>query len=545
MRDTIGSVEGSFRPRSDKKASCSRRGMVSTAFPDATAAGAAMLKAGGNAADAACAASMALAVCEPQASGIGGQTIALVRAAGRVVSLDGSSRAPSLAHHTLQAGRQGWLVGYCASTVPSTVATIGYLHEHYGRLEWERIMAPAVRLAKRGYRVTALQHRSQKDNLQLFGRVRSRSGAKYFLKDGAVPYDAGDRFVQEDLAETLLRISRYGYQSFYHGEIADAIDRDMRRHGGLLRKEDLALVPEPVERRPISATYMGARITTVPPPGAGNTALLVLMMLDGLPHGRLQRSDPLSYHYLAEVFRKALLYRTQRPFDPRTYPQLRNRTHMSRRFAGRLARTIKDSMDASLPRREPPAGSDDTTHLSVMDDEGGVVSLTQSIELVYGSKAAADGLGFLYNNYMSAFELENPAHPFFLRPNAAPWSSVCPCIIFHDGEPWIAAGSPGSERIFSTMALFISGMLSGGRSMYDSMSDPRLHCTVGGRISMEGDSGSERISKYLSEQGYQVNVRERHSFHHGAIHAAMKCQTRDGFQGVAEIRRDGTAAGPA
>ena len=230
-----------------------------------------MLRKGGNAIDAACAASLALGVCEPQASGIGGQTIALIHADGRTVSIDGSSRAPSLARRASFGGPAGMLLGYRAATVPSTVSTIGYLSENYGRLDWPTILKPAIRIAKRGYRITPLQHRSQAANLEKFLRVGSRSGAEYFLKDGCVPYDPGDLFVQEDLAETLSHISRYGYHSFYHGEIADAIDADMRENRGCIRKEDLAWEPVPVERRPITARYRGIRVCTVYRPPAPAT----------------------------------------------------------------------------------------------------------------------------------------------------------------------------------------------------------------------------------------------------------------------------------
>lgn len=540
----IEGIEQSFRSTPDRKASFSRRGMVATAFPDATCAGVEMLRKGGNAADAACAASLALAVCEPQASGIGGQTIALIHMDGRTVSLDGSSRAPSLAHSSVFSRRSARLVGNKATTVPSMIATIGYLNERYGRLDWHTVIGPAIRIAKHGYRITELQHHSQKNNLQEFLAVRSGSGARYFLKDGCVPYEKGDLFVQDDLAETLVHLDGYGYHSFYYGTIADRIDRDMRRNRGLLRKEDLQLITHPVERKPISRRYRGIQVYTIPPPGAGDIMLLVLMILNNIPRRSLQNKEPETYHYLAEIFRKALLYRTQRPFDPNTYHQMRDETLLSRNFAREMSRSIGNEVDSSLPLREPSVDLEDTTHLSVMDADGNAVSMTQSIELVYGSKAAAGGLGFLYNNYMSAFELKNPVHPFFLRPNAVPWSSVSPSLIFYNHEPWIALGSPGSARIFSAVSLFISRLFDEGRSLHDAMDMPRIHCSLGGRISLEADDPDAGLVDSLRSKGYEVTVRERHSFYHGAIHAVLRRQTGEGFQGVADARRDGAAEGP-
>ncbi len=537
----IEKIENSFKPTKNKKCSVAKRGMVSTAFPDATKAGLDMLKKGGNAVDAACASALAIGVCEPQASGIGGQSMAIIHVGGKTLAVDGSSRAPSLAHISFFKNKLLSRLGYKASTVPSTVATLGYLNERYGRLDWPTIVKPSIRIAKRGYRITKLQHELQEKHLENFFKIKSKSGAKYFLKDGEVPYGIGDLFVQDDLANTLEQLAAYGFRSFYHGLIANLIDKDMRLNKGFLRKEDLAFIPLPIERKVISRKYRGIHVCTVPPPAAGPTMLLVLMMLSNLPSKFLTRT-PKSYHFVSEIHRKALLYREQRRFNPRTYHQVNEKTHLSKNFAKTLTKTIRDNVDPELPLRELTE-TEDTTHLSVMDEEGNTVGITQSIELVYGSKAAADGLGFLYNNYMSAFEFENPNHPYYLRPNAIPWTSVCPSIIFYNNEPWIVMGTPGSARIFSTLSHFISRIIDHDNSIDTAMEKPRIHCAVDGKISLETDDSVIEIIKHLKKMGYKMDLRERYSFFLGAIHAVMKCQTTGGFQGVAEIRRDGTAEG--
>ena len=538
----IEKIENSFSPSDDKKCSAAKYGMVSSAFPDATKAGVEILKKGGNAVDAACATALALGVCEPQASGIGGQSLAILHINGKTIAVDGSSRAPSLAHNTFFEKHSHRFIGYKATTVPSTLATLGYLNEKYGILDWETIVKPSIRIAKRGYKITKLQHTLQKDNLLKFFKVKSKSGAKYFLKDGEVPYEIGDVFVQDDLSETLQHIAKYGYYSFYQGMIAKLIDKDMKINKGFLRKEDLAFIPEPIERKPIRRRYRGIRVYTMPPPTAGDTMLLVLMMLSNLKKSFLRKRTPQSYHFVAETFRKALLYRTQRKFNPRTYHQIDEKTHLSRGFAKSLSQSIRDSIDPNLPLKESP-DIEDTTHLSVMDKEGNAVGITQSIELVYGSKAAADGLGFLYNNYMSAFEFDNPSHPFYLRPNSIPWTSVSPSIIFYNHEPWMVLGSPGSARIFSVVSHFISRVIDGDNPIDVAMKRPRLHCSLDGKISLEADDSGIEIIKHLKKMGYKIDIRERYSFFLGAIHAVLKRQTGDGFQGVAEIRRDGTSGG--
>lgn len=539
----IEKIENSFTRTRDRKCSIAKHGMVSSAFPNATKAGIEILKKGGNAVDSACAVAIALGVCEPQASGIGGQSMVLLHINGKTISIDGSSRSPSLAHSSLFHNKTTRLVGYKASTVPSTVATIGYIHEKYGRLEWQSIIKPSIKIAKRGYKITPLQHNLQKKELQNFLDISSKSGAKYFLKDGLVPYDIGDTLIQEDLAETLKMISEYGYRSFYHGQIAKIIHNDMKKNHGLIRDEDLAFMPEPIEKPPIGRNYRKVKVMTSPPPTAGRTLLLSLMMLSYFPSKFMKDSNPEYYHFVAEIFRKAFLHRMNRPFNPSTYHQTRDNVHLSKTFAKQMANSIHKTMDVTLPIENIESEDDDTTHISVMDDEGNAVGITQSIELAFGSKTAADGLGFLYNNYMSTFEFTNPYHPFFIRPNATPWTSVSPALLFYDQKPWIMLGSPGSTRIFSAICYFISGIVDEDLHMGDSMSRPRFHCSTGGVISYEDGGLNTKTLTHLTKMGYKLSKKDRWSFYHGAIHAVMKGVTTGEFQGVAEARRDGISMG--
>ena len=536
-------IEESFRTASNKKYSFGKKGMVASAFPDATKAGVEMLRKGGNAVDAACATALALGVCEPQASGIGGQSMAILHVNGRSIAVDGSSRSPSLAHSSIYTRKKNRKIGYKATTVPSTLSTIGYLHKKYGRLEWQKIVAPSIQIAKKGYKITQLQHDLQVRELESFLSIKSRSGAKYFLKDGVVPYDVGDRFIQHDLANTLSIISENGFESFYQGDIAKQIDQDMRTNRGLVREEDLVFIRDPIEKKPISRNYRHVSVVTLPPPAAGRTLLLTLMMLNHLPSKFLRSGKMSSYHFVAETFRKAFLYRIQQPLQRHTYDQTNDNVDLQRHFAKQMAESIHDSMDATLPMVDPEFGGEDTTHLSVMDGEGNAVGITQSIELAYGSKAAADGLGFLYNNYMSAFEFSNANHPYYIRPNAIPWTSVSPALIFNNKKLWMVVGSPGSQRIFSTVTQFLSRIIDGDLPMNDAIDRPRFHCAIGGTISIEEGGFSHEIVEYLKEMGYDIAMKERYSFYHGAIHAVMRLQTQVGFQGVAEVRRDGTAEG--
>jgi gamma-glutamyltranspeptidase/glutathione hydrolase len=465
---------------------------------------------------------------------------------GRTFAVDGSSRAPSLAHQSRLEDRDTLRVGYRATTVPSTPATYRWLHQEYGRLDWRTVLEPAIRIARDGYRITQLQHDLQVRERESFRAVPSQSGTRYFLNDAGEAHPVGSLFRQPELASVLELIAHKGIEVFYQGDVAAQIDADMRANDGLLRADDLALIPWPIERRPLARRYRGYLVKTMPPPGAGRTLLLVLLMLNYLQSKFVGGSAPERYHFLAETFRKAFLQRKDRPFDANTYPQLQDKWMLSTRFARELAASIAEGMDADLPI-EDPMGEDlgDTTHFSVMDADGNSVAMTQSIELAYGCKAAADGLGFLYNNYMLAFELKNPAHPYYLRPNAIPWSSAAPTIVFRHKEPWLAAGSPGSERIFSAVTQFLVNVLDGSAPIDQATDEPRIHCSIGGKLHYEVGRIAPEVVTCLDRLGYKLTPQEPYAFYLGCVQAVLRRQTGSGFQGASDPRRDGTAAGPS
>jgi gamma-glutamyltranspeptidase/glutathione hydrolase len=535
-------IELRFQPTEDLKCAEAENGMVATAFPDATCAGVEILKQGGNAVDAACSAALALGVCEPQSSGIGGQTMMLINSGGKVIAIDGSSRAPSLVHvgAIYKYDRSS---GYRATTVPSTLATLWYVNRHYGKLSWDKILEPAIRLAEGGYVITPLQHRLQKRELENFDKVESGSGKKYFLNEGE-PYSPGDRFYQPDLAKTLKKIASKGIEEFYQGTIAKQIDADMRENGGLLRYDDLALIPLPIVRKPLKRKFRGLTVYSMPPPGAGRSLLFTLMMINMIKSAHLNRDEFDKALLLVEIFRNTLLERSDRPFDPNYYPQVAEEDMLRRTYVRNCIHTITRETRIHMPIHETEDEiSGETTHLSVIDGSGMGVSLTQSIERTYGSKAAADGLGFLYNNYLMDYEYKIFSHPFYLRPNAVPWATVAPTLIFCDKKIWMAVGSPGSERIFSAIAQFLIHVVDKHQSIGEAMLAPRIHCSLGGRVSLEAERFPDKLLSLLQEKGYRIDEREAFSFYLGAIHAVLKKHDGTGFQGVAEVRRDGTAGG--
>ena len=512
-----------------QRVAASSKGMVSTAHYEATAAGARMLTQGGNAVDAAVAAALALGVCEPAASGLGGQTMMLIHdaASGNTVALDGSSRAPNraLVEHfgDLTADRRR---GHMATTVPSSVAVYAHALENYGTLGRPTVLEPAITLAEDGYEVSQLQYRLARRELK---RLRANSAGPLFLQDGRRPYRAGATFTQPVLAKTLRRLGEVGFEDFYLGETARLIDADMAANGGILRSDDLAQIPHPIERRPLLGRFGRDRLATMPLPGAGRTLVEMLNVHQSLPRQLQDIDTPGGAVCLAETIRQALIDRKDRPFDPNLYSQASDKQMLSRAYARDLARRMAERF-----------GHGETTHLSVMDGNGNAVALTQSIENVYGSCAASPELGFLYNNYMSAFVTSDPSHPYHLRPNAVPWASVAPTIVFKEQRPWLALGSPGSERIPPTVLQVLLRLRNS--APLAAVAAPRLHCSLDGVVSVEASRMATDVLAALADAGFELNRREPYSFYLGCVQLVVNEGGR--LVGVADPRRDGAADGP-
>lgn len=519
---------GPPRIRPPQRLSMSKHGMVSTQHYLATEAGVRMLEAGGNAVDAAVAAAFALGVSEPAASGLGGQTMMLIHLAGkrRTFAIDGSSRAPNRTSSQTVI-RQARVRGYKATTVPSTPAVLDYVLRHYGRKKLEQVLLPAIEIAKEGVIVSELQNKLAVRVAEHLKRFRS---ADLFLKNGRRVYRVGERFRQPVLARTLERLAAFGVNDFYNGHIASLIHQDMEQHDGLMREDDLAQIPLPIERRPVTCNYDGMRIFTFPPPGAGRTLIEMFNIISHFPRKMRRFDSPEGAKLLAMVIQQAFRDRRDRPFEPNYYAQVTKRRMLSPDYAKTVAQKIRRQIRSQ----------GETTHLSVMDREGNVVGLTQSVEWVYGSCAASPELGFLYNNYMTAFEEENIRHPYYLRPNAVPWASVAPTIVFYGPRPWLAIGSPGSERIVTSIFQVILRLKH--QSPFAAVDAPRLHCSYDGIVSLEAPRMRDDIPQVLESFGFKIKPRDAYSFYLGCVQMVLR--ENDAFTGVADPRRDGSAGGP-
>ncbi len=524
------------------------RGAVATAFPAATEAALGTLRAGGNAIDAAVAAAWALSVCEPSGSGLGGQTTMLVRTRhGKVTVVDGHSHAPALASLN-NISKSAQRVGYRACTIPSTVATLGYAHRKWGALSSERVMEPAIALAEEGYAITRLHRRQTK---WVTGYLNaSPATAGQFLRNGTAP-EVGEIFRQKELAWTLRRIASQGTDDFYRGEIAALICEDMREHGGLITEGDLKNFSLPVEREPLSIRYRGYRIVTVPPPGGGLNLLLALKVMEHLP---ADVKDTASWHeYIAETMFEVFSERKRLPVAPSELTaslvgSLIENGHAKEMADCILRRLTRRNASEFTPPIQPAGGAGDyepgdTTHLSVTDEEGNIVSLTQSIQSLFGAKVSNAKLGFLYNNYLCTCPRDE--HPYQLGSRAMPRSNVSPTIVFSgmpgNDPPALALGAAGSRRITSSVLQVISNVLDRRISLQAAVDAPRIHALLSRKVWIEMPAACEELTDRLRRRFRKVIVKSSRDYKMGAVQAIGFDENGETCA-AADPRRDGASA---
>ncbi|MFG0318258.1 MAG: gamma-glutamyltransferase family protein [Planctomycetota bacterium JB042] len=489
--------------RRDDPAAWSARsadGMVASAHYRATEAGAEILAAGGNAFDAAVATSLALSVCEPAGSGLGGMAMVVLHDArtGRTVALDGACPAPRRATpEAVKASRR--YRGYRAVALPTHPATIGRLVERFATLPLADLAAPAIRLARSGVPTTALQAALVERYRKAL--LRESAGAEFLDPDGT-PSPAGTVRPRPALAETLERLARDGMEEFYRGETADRIVADFEANDGFLGRDDFREIPWPREVAPVEGTFLGRAVRSLPPPGGGGTLLELLARIEECPALLADPDGDAGVVELAEAIR---------------------RTREERRRAHRR-----------------PRGGGETTHLSVMDRDGNAVAMTQSLERSFGAKVLTPSLGFLYNNYVKTFKVENRRHPHYLRPGARARSNAAPTLLLEEGRPSVAIGSTGSERMISGIAQVLLRLRR--QAPYEAAAAPRLHATPDGVVLIEADRFAPSAVAALERQGFTSERLDAWSFHVGGLHLVVRRGAE--FIGVAEPRRDGAAAGP-
>jgi len=452
-------------------------GMVATGSPEATEAAVEILEMGGNAIDAAVAAALTLGVADSDASGIGGMTYMVVHLAdGRTLAIDGGSRMPVAVDiegfkKVKESGRN---FGYELIAAPTTLATLEFARRRYGTLNMATLLQPAIEVAEEGYALSKLQivwTEKYHENI-----MKSSAYMRYLaMEDGHTVGNPADRRCAPDLANTYRRIATEGVQSFYFGSIADEIEADMIRGGSFLRKSDLVGV-RIREVEPLRTTYRGFDVFTFPPPGGGANVVSILNLLETYPSDFMATYSAERQHVFIEACRiaaadapLAALHNPSLGSDPLTKSHARDRAALivpgKAIPPGELATPID-------PECETKGKS--TTQVSIADNLGNAVSLTQTLARSYGSKTATPGLGFSYNNFVEFFNADKPQCPGYLQPNSPAKSGMAPTIVLKDGRLFAALGAPGSSKISPLIADVISRMVDSGMSVGDAILSPRV-----------------------------------------------------------------------
>ena len=497
------------------------RGMVVSASEIASRVGMEVLREGGNAIDAAIATGFALAVTHPTAGNIGGGGFMVVRFPdGRVTAFDFREKAPLAAHpemFTDENGEYSYEIhheSHKAVGVPGTVAGFALAHERYGSIDWKRLVDPAVRLADEGFRVPPGLARSLAGVLPQMQRYPASVQA--FSKNG-VPYEAGEIWRQPDLARTLARIRDQGRDGFYKGETARLLAEEMRRGGGLITEEDLALY-EAKERTPIRGTYRGYEVISMPPPSSGGIALIqMLNILEGYDLRSMGHNSPAYIHHVAEAMRRAFRDRARYVADTDFYEVPIERL-TSKAYAAELRATIDpDRATPSQPADIAMAyESMETTHYSVVDENGMAVAVTYTLEAGYGSKITVPGAGFLLNNEMGDFNgkpgLTDESgligtEPNLARPQQRMLSSMTPTILAKDGRLVAVLGSPGGRTIINTVLGLVLNVVDHGMNIQEAVNAGRMHHQwLPDRISVERRGVTPETVAALEALGHQVRL---------------------------------------
>jgi gamma-glutamyltranspeptidase/glutathione hydrolase len=504
----------------------SPHGVIVTGSPLATAAGLRVLEGGGNAVDAAVAAAFALAVTEPSQSGIGGRTHILIRSPdGQFSGLDGWTELPAGATNPL-AGESDTAYGYATIAVPGTVAALARAAREHGTLSLADLIAPALELAEDGFPLPADEARRIAAAAR---RLREFPGSRRaFLKPDGTPYVTGERFVQRDLARVLRAAAQDGGAAFYRGWIADSIAADMARSGGFVAREDLARY-EPDVARVVRGSYRGFELVGTYLPASGVTVIEALQILENFElAGRVGTAEWISL--VARALEASFADRAESQYLPAEREAAKL---TSKEWAARRARDIRAG---TSPRVPSGFDADHTTHLSVVDRQGMIVALTQSLGPNLGSKVVTPGLGFLYAATMGYL----PAR----APGDRPFSSQAPLIVARDGRPTYVTGGGGGRRIVSASVAVLSRLLDQGLPLNQALAAPRLH-PADDRIVLEHRPGAawpDSVRGGMAELGHTVGLNSDGAYF-ARLHAIAWDAARNEWVGVADERWFGSAAG--
>ena len=525
-------------PYMDEQPVRAQHGMVVSVHHLASDAGLEVLRAGGNAVDAAVATGFALAVVHPAAGNLGGGGFMLVRTHdGHATFIDYREKAPLAATESMYQDSQGnvlpaenlqsSVIGYRSIATPGSVAGLVYAERKYGKLGLARVMAPAIKVAAEGFVLTDEEAKELTDS----DLAKFPDSKRIFQRDGQL-YKEGETFRQPELARTLQRIAT-DPDDFYRGKMAHELIDELKKGGALLTLDDLAQYTV-VERTPVTGSFHNYTVISAPPPSSGGIVLLsALNVLEGFDLTKLGDRTAQSIHLITEAYRRAYMDRADYLGDP-DYNDIPTAVLTAKPYAEAWRATIQ--ADAATPsatlvrpagflpgppktagRRKP--GSHDTTHYSVVDGEGNAVSVTTTLNDVFGSHVTAGSLGFLLNDEMDDFAskmgvpnmfglIQGPANA--IAPGKRPLSSMTPTIILEDGKLRYVLGSPGGARIITTVANIFLSAAEDGLNIQQAVDAPRFHHQYQpDKLFLEPGFSPDAIAG-LKKMGYSLSIRDGH-----------------------------------
>jgi gamma-glutamyltranspeptidase/glutathione hydrolase len=520
-----------------------------------------VLKKGGNAVDAAVAVGFALAVTYPAAGNIGGGGFMIIRFPDtkEAVSLDFREKAPGLATADMYLDEEGEYVkekslyGYLAVGVPGTVRGFELAMEKYGALTWKDVIEPAIELAEKGFKLN-------KGRANSFNWLKKRFkwGTEEFFRifskpDGSA-FEEGDIFIQKDLARSLKLIAEHGSKAFYEGQIAESIALDMKKHSGLITKDDLEKY-EAFIRKPVTGTYHGYQIISMPPPSSGGTILIeMLNILEGYNLGQSERYAPETLHLIAEAMKFAYFDRAKYLGDT-DFVEVPVELLTSKKHAEEIRGKIdtRKAVPSRIMGEEilTLEKAKETTHYSVIDKTGLAVATTYTLNGGFGAGVVAEGTGILLNNEMDDFNT-TPGYtddrgfigtkPNLIEPHKRMLSSMTPTIISKDGKVFMITGSPGGRTIINTVLNVIINVIEFNMPIQDAVDAPRMdHEWMPDMLRLEREGLPNDIIEALRAMGH--TIMKSRTWEQGDAHSILIDPKTGLYYGAADKRSKGSAVG--
>lgn len=539
------------------KTAFAKNGMIVSAHPEATKVGYEILKKGGNAIDAMVGVHFALAVVYPSAGNLGGGGFLMYREnSGEISSLDFREMAPAAAHEDMYLDEEGNVIegqslyGQKASGVPGSVDGMFTAHERFGTLSFEELITPAIKLANKGFKITAHQARNYNNYKEVFLENNRNPRKVKLIKE--TEWKEGDLLVQKDLAATLKRIKNNGRAGFYEGKTAELLVAEMKAGNGIIELEDLKNYKS-TWRKPVTGNYRGHKIYSMAPSSSGGIALVQLLKIsEHFPISKYGSKSAKTIHIMTEAERRVYADRAKHLGDSDFWDvpidELLADSYIATRVGEIDLFQATSSQEVRAMELDNIAESEETTHYSIIDNQGNAVSLTTTINSAYGSKVFVEGAGFLMNNEMDDFS-SKPGVPNkygllggaanSIQPGKRMLSAMTPTIIEKDGGLFMVVGTPGGSTIITSVYQTILNVIDHDMSMTEAVSEKRFHHQwKPDQIYMEKNAIDQEVIEELKKMGHKVKTR-------GSIGKvdAILVNPDGSYEGAADPRGDDWAIG--